>query len=260
MNSTEIKESIKIGLRKGYRQNILLIGSYTNFTDQVREYLLTVNVAQQLLEWNQDYSFKIRIEYPVLYFFNNAFSEMDWNIKDFYDREPTFRQDGHSPTKNHHQKIDIAITREELGNSTFMEERTLVGIELKGINKVAGDIIHDVKRMSDAMIRSDNISPNSIEYCFCGFLRRIDKDNILVTDDFIKSRTAEEQSYWEKKCEDLKLIYPILNFNVEMFEIIYASLEANGGWHERYNYDYYDQIRDTGMVVGYVLTISKNIC
>jgi hypothetical protein len=48
MNLEDVKEQIKIGLKEGYEQNLLLLSSYSDFIEQVREYLLTVNVAQRL--------------------------------------------------------------------------------------------------------------------------------------------------------------------------------------------------------------------
>ncbi len=50
MDESGIVESLKKGLRNGYQQNRVLLSSYNEFIDKVREYLLTVNVAQQLIE------------------------------------------------------------------------------------------------------------------------------------------------------------------------------------------------------------------
>jgi hypothetical protein len=82
MNLVEVKENIKKGLTNGYKQNLLLLSSYNSFIDQVQEYLLTVNVAQQLLEWNNQHIYRIQIEYPVFHFYNNAFVAYEWDIKE----------------------------------------------------------------------------------------------------------------------------------------------------------------------------------
>jgi hypothetical protein len=78
--SETIEGSIKIGLIKGYEQNLLLLHSNNDFIDQVREYLLTVNVTQQLLlaKEQNSYNVKIHLEYPVVNFYNNAFPPHIW--------------------------------------------------------------------------------------------------------------------------------------------------------------------------------------
>ena len=257
MNLSEVKENIKTGLKKGYKQNLLLLSSYSDFIDQVREYLLTVNVAQQLLDWNEQHSYKIQIEYPVFHFYNNAFVAFEWDIKDIFDMAIIQRQPGHSPTDKLYQKIDIAITQEQNGSNASTHERTLAGIELKGINKSEAEIISDAKRMSNAMIRIDGISPNSIEFCFCGFLKRFDKADEMVTDTFIQTKLQQEQSHWISICTSLATDYPTLDFTVESFDIVNTPLELVADIHQKMESDYSEVANDTGTVVGYILTITR---
>lgn len=257
MDLSEVKDNIKIGLTKGYKQNLLLLSSYSSFIDQVREYLLTVNVAQQLLNWNEQHSYKIQIEYPVFHFYNNAFIAYDWDVKDIFDMAIIQRQTGHSPTDKLYQKIDIAITQVQNGSNASTHERTLSGIELKGINKSQDEIIRDVKRMSNAMLHSDKISDNSIEFCFCGFLRRFDKEDEMVTDDFIQQKTTEEQKRWDGICRDLMAIYPTLDLKTEKFNIVNTPLADVADFHKKMDSDYSEVANDTGTVVGYILTIER---
>jgi hypothetical protein len=257
MDIEEIKDTIKTGLAKGYKQNLLLLSSYNDFIDQVREYLLTVNVAQQLLDWNEHHSYKIQIEYPVSHFYNNAFIAYDWETIDFFDTTIIRRQSGHAPTEKLHQKIDIAITQEQNGNNGLTNERTLVGIELKGINKSEDEIIKDAKRMSNAMLRTDPISLNSIEFCCCGFLKRFDKGDVMVTDRFIQSKKEEAQKHWDNICNDLKRTYSTLNFTIEIFEVTTTSFESVAEIHKQMDSDYSDVANNTGIVVGCILTINK---
>lgn len=257
MNISEVKDNIKTGLTKGYKQNLLLLSSYSDFIDQVREYLLTVNVAQQLLDWNEQHSYKIQIEYPVFHFYNNAFVAYEWDIKDIFDMAIIQRQPGHSPTDKLYQKIDIAITQEQNGSNASTHERTLSGIELKGINKSEDEIIRDAKRMSNAMLLTDKVSQNSIEFCFCGFLRRFDKGEEMVTDTFIQQKTTEEQKRWDKVCSDLTAIYPTLDFTAEKFDIVNTPLADVADFHKKMDSDYSEVANDTGTVVGYILTINR---
>lgn len=257
MKQSEITDNIKKGLTKGYRQNLLLLSSYNAFIDQVREYLLTVNVAQQLLDWNEQHSYKIQIEYPISYFYNNAFIASDWDFKDIFDSSIIQRQAGHSPTEKLHQKIDIAITQEQQGSNASTNERSLVGIELKGINKSEDEIIKDAKRMSNAMLRTDPISPNSIEFCFCGFLKRFDKGEEMVTDKIIQKKIDVEQSHWDNICRGLQTTYITLNFTTEIFKIMATSFEAVADIHKQMDSDYSEVANDTGIVVGCILIITR---
>ena len=257
MDLTEIKKNIQKGLTNGYNQNLLLLSSYNDFIDQVREYLLTVNVAQQLLDWNHHHLYQIRIEYPILHFYNNAFAAYEWQVKSIFEMDIIQRLPGHSPTDKLQQKIDIAVTQEQTGANASRNERTLSGIELKGINKSEDEIISDAKRMSIAMLRTDPVSINSIEFCFCGFLRRFDKSKQMVTDTFIQQKTTDEQNRWNKVCADLAAIYPALDFDAEMFEIVNTPVNKIADFHKQMDSDYAEVANDTGIVVGYILTITR---
>jgi hypothetical protein len=219
--------------------------------------LLTVNVAQQLLEWNNQHTYRIQIEYPIFYFYNNAFVAYEWDIKDIFDMAIIQRQSGHSPTDKLQQKIDIAITQEQNGSNASTHERTLSGIELKGINKSQEEIISDAKRMSNAMLLTDQVCSNSIEFCFCGFLRRFDKVEDMVTDIFIQQKTTEEHNRWSKICSDLETDYPTLDFSIEKFDIINTPLEEVADFHKKMDSDYSEVANDTGTIVGYILTIKR---
>ncbi len=123
MKKEELIENIEAGLNKGYTQNLLLLSSFDDFIDNVREYLLTVNVAQQLLEWNSDHHYKIRIEYPVRHFYSNAFLSHDYVGEDIFDMKIVARSGEHSPTPRLNQKIDLAIAQDEQGANGSTHER-----------------------------------------------------------------------------------------------------------------------------------------
>lgn len=257
MNFVEVKEQIKIGLIKGYKQNLLLLSSYSVFIEQVREYLLTVNVAQQLLEWNENHYYKIQLEYPIFQFYNNAFLSNELDVTDIFDMVLIQRETGHSPTKKLNQKIDIAITQEQTNSIGYSHERTLSGIELKAVNKCENEIINDAKRMSNAMIRTDKISPNSIEFCFCGFLRRFDTSEEIVTDSYILNKTIQEQNLWITICNSLASEFTALDFSVEKFDVVNTSFEVVAEIHKQMGSDYSEVANDTGIVVGYIMTITR---
>lgn len=259
MEQSEIKEQIKFGLVKGYRQNLLLLSSFSKFIDQVREYLLTVNVAQQLLEWNEKHIYRIRIEYPVFHFYNNAFVAYEWDVKDIFDMAIVHRQDGHSPTNRLNQKIDLAITKEQRGSNATHNEMTLCGIELKAINTTGQEIIDDARRMSNAMIRTDKVSHNSIQFCFCAFLKRFDKGKDMVTKEFISEKSKEELTKWNSICQKLDADYPVLKFTTEEFDLENTPLEVIADIHKQMDSGYSEVANETGVIVGYILNIERRL-
>ncbi|MCW3111461.1 MAG: hypothetical protein JWQ09_5967 [Segetibacter sp.] len=256
MEQLEIVENIKIGLAKGYKQNLLLISPYNDFIDDIREYLLTVNVAQQLLGWDKQHNYKIQIEYPVSSFYSNAFPAYDWEFTDIFDMAIISRQPEHSPTKKFHQKIDIAITHESLDNSD-KHDRSLIGIELKGINKNESEIIKDAQRLAKAMLLKDKIADNSIKFCFCGFLKRFDKSHEMVTIDYINRKSLEETDLWNKICNDLNTNFEDLNFSINIFEVINTPFEVVSEIHKQMDSEFSEVANDTGIVVGGILTIDR---
>ncbi|MDP4208433.1 MAG: hypothetical protein Q8928_06425 [Bacteroidota bacterium] len=256
MNVTEIAEIIKKGLQKGYKQNLLLLSSYNDFIDQVREYLLTVNVAQHLLDWNENHLYKIQIEYPVLNFYNNAFPAYKLDAVDIFNMNIISRKSGHSPTDKNYQKVDLAITEERSGD-VGSHERSLVGIELKGINKNENDIIKDAERLAKAMLIEDSTDENSILLGFCGFLRRFDKSEELVNSLLINKWNEEETQRWQNICNDLNTKYPKLRFSIEIFEIVNTAYEKIAAIHKEMDSDYSEVASDTGIVSGGILSMQR---
>lgn len=228
MDIEAIKEAVKAGIVKGYTQNLKLIGNYTGLVDEVRKYLLTVNVAQKLLDWNADHKFRIRIEYPVLHYYLNAFVPSKWDAKDIFEISATQRRTDHSPTESLSQKIDLAVVEEGRDAMLADYERTLAGIELKQVNTSEPAILEDLERLCKAMIKTDDVSENSIQLAICGFLRRLDKEEVITTETDIKGATERLVARWKKVCselpEDLK---SKLEFIVEDFNVLANPLDGN---------------------------------
>ena len=167
------------------------------------------------------------------------------------------RQLGHSPTDKLYQKIDLAITEEQRGSNASEHERTLVGIELKGINKNEVEIIRDAERLANAMMLKDKIGSNSINFCFCGFLRRLDKSDFLATKDYIRRKMEEEKNHWNEICDGLNKKHTLLNFSTQIFEIINTPFEVVSDIHEKMESDFSEVANDTGIIVGGILTIER---
>lgn len=249
-----IEEYIIKGIRKAYSEDLQLHSVFDNFTHKIREYLLTVNVAQQLLEWNKQFEYKIYIEYPLKSFFDNAFVPCKFVGDSIFNQTILQRSIEHSGTKRLSQQIDLVITKEEINNSTF--DRSIVGIELKGINKPKSLILNDINRLGKSMIGKDNISENSIELCYSAFLKRFDKDKDIITKDSIEQKLSKESQKWEKECAILRKIYPALSFCVNAFEIKSIPVDSIVQHFEE-NSDIAEVAYNTGSIYGYLIKIER---
>src|SRR5437868_4858304 len=255
MDAKTIKQYIRAGIIKGYKEHLQLISSYSEFVDAIREYLLTVNVAQALLEWDKPYSYKIRIEYPVLNFFNNAFPSVKIEYTDIFNMELISRELGHAPTKSYHQKLDIAIV-EEQSRGFANNERSLVGIELKAINVSEAIFIKDIHRLVKAMSITDRIDSNSIKFRFGAFLKRLDQNTELITAATIKERNDKQHIHWTEICNNLNATYPFLNFDTELFEIANTPYENVASRFESSD-DYSEVANETGSISGCIISIAR---
>jgi hypothetical protein len=255
MDIITVKQYVQKGLEKGYREHLEFISSDNDLVYGIREYLLTVNVAQALNRWDKPFSYRIYLEYPVLKFFINAFPSTRIEAADIFNMKIVSREPGHSPTTSYNQKIDIVIVEEQVGFIT--NERSLVGIELKGINQSVPDITQDVKRLANAMIRTDKIDGNSIIFCLCAFLRRFDKAEELVMASTIQEQNNREQERWKVICDNLTKEFSQLSFETEIFDIVSKPYETIAAKYHLTD-DYHEIANETGRVAGILLSITRN--
>ena len=106
----------KKGMIKEYKENIRLLNHYDSCYCNVRKYLLTVNVAQQLLEFANNHYCNINLEYLVKYFYNNAFLKEKFvgekiTVENIFNWFKMIRRKEYLPTNELREKIDIVITQ-----------------------------------------------------------------------------------------------------------------------------------------------------
>lgn len=258
MDIEGIEKAVETGLTAGYNQNLELIGNYTGFVDEMREYLLTVNVAQQLLTWNADHKYRIRIEYPVLQYYLNAFAPSKWDTKDIFDMSWTQRRSDHSPTDCLNQKIDLAVVEEGREGMQPDHERTHVGIELKQINTSETAIVKDLERLCKAMIKTDDVSKNSIQLALCGFLRRLDKDGTIMTEKAIKDSIELLAAQWRQKCAGLpQELQSVLEFRVRHFDVRTNASDGNQEGFLAQELSVDEVAQRTGAVIGMIISATR---
>ena len=243
-----IVEAIKKGMEKGYKENLYLCNVFSDFQEKVREYLLTVNVAQQLLDCNKNYEYKIHIEYPVIDFYNNAFKVLK-NKDDSIFTDYIFRK-SHLEYERKLEKIDIAITYEEHQFSTY---RSFCGIEIKGINKKTNQITKDAERLAQGMIETDETDKNSIEQSFCAFLIRLDNPKKLFDQKLYKTLKEKHYKKWNEKCYEYNKQFSTLSFIPEIFDIKIKFPKDI----QIYDDDYDNLVAETGGICGCIIHIKR---
>lgn len=177
-----IEKYLVNGLRNGYTQNRVLHTSYLDNESSIIEYLLTVNVAQELIEWNSNnsYSYSIFLEQATETFFKSAFlpyMEVGNDIFDMKIIHPEVLKSIDTNTDIRVGRLDLAVCREKGGFLNYKE--SLVGIELKGINPNIDKVIADVKRLVLAIEMKDDKFKNSILKCYCLHIKKLGGDKRL---------------------------------------------------------------------------------
>lgn len=99
------------GLKQGYNQNIALRTDMLEENSNITEYLLTVNVAQKLIEWNEseNWQYSINLEYDSKQFFKNAFLPYMYKGDGIFDLSLIHPQ---IPKHSREGRIDIGVCRE----------------------------------------------------------------------------------------------------------------------------------------------------
>lgn len=222
------------GLRFGYQQNIVLRTEYNDNSKSIIEYLLTVNVAQQLIKWNEKevhWSYAINLEYDVEEFLKNSFlpyrivgglfdsAIIHPGIKRFLEEE---KQKDKEDREFRFGRLDIGISKENSSFSGYKE--SISGIELKGINPTTESVISDILRLVKAMELADKDFENSINECYCLHIKKLGGDKSLSKEDVLKNAKIRSLSDLEKNIRESidftskKIDFEIISTDEDNFE------------------------------------------
>lgn len=192
-----IENYLMNGLRVGYQQNIVLKTELNENSKNNIEYLFTVNVAQQLIEWNEKEvkrGYAINLEYDVEEFLKNTFlpyrivgSVFDNKIihpriKAFLEEE---KQKDKKDKEFRYGIIDIGVIKQNVNFSRHRE--SISGIELKGINPTTESVIIDVLRLVKAMELTDVDFENSLKECYCLHIKQDFTDESELNEEALKN-------------------------------------------------------------------------
>jgi len=256
----DVEKHIKEGVSKAYRENLFLTGNYTDFQTRIIESLIVINIAQHLLVWGLKNYHQIQLEYPIRDFYNGAFPNFIWGIKD--SKTNRFIQRGnYNPSNNVKGRMDIVITREpnnkKDGEYIDPKLQSIVGIEVKSINKSKSDIKKDVLRLSNALALKDKLTENSIKAGYSVFLQRLDNSKKITGNDEIDNKIKKENKYWGKYINGLKNDYLTLSFEILNLDIVGTSFDDVKQYYSPEHF-YYDEVaEETGYVISKIIKITQ---
>ena len=239
---------IQKGVKNGYEQQLQLTEATSDILSCIPEYLLTVNVAQELLGWKQQCfrtNLLIQLEYSADQFLAEAFPPIKFThsfitrIKKFINRKG---------------RIDICIQEA----ARMLSSKSMFGIELKGINPPINEVKTDLHRFVDAMSKTDEVGTNSIKACFCAFISRLDSEQQLYTN---LSPQEELKKLRETMEMEMRTVLPkssslILEIETQVM-LFQCSADYSAATPEEFQ-EYGEAVENTGAVIGVVIILRPN--
>jgi hypothetical protein len=253
----EIEELIKKGLINGYKENIIFTQNYSDLQSRIIEYLIVVNVAQELKEYCFKNGLDINLEYSLNDFYNNAFPSAIIE-GDFFNTKLLNRKN-HSPEDSKSKRLDIVLNSEIVNNGEpFNSKKSFVGIEIKAINQSNKKIKQDIIRLSKALNLSDPISDNYIKAGFACFFKRFDRENIILSKKEFDAKAKKEVEKWETYFEEIDKIYNELRFTITEIKVTNLPVEEYSAHFKEEQHDYSEVAQNTGFINAYIIRIDRN--
>ncbi|RYZ91074.1 MAG: hypothetical protein EOP04_01740 [Proteobacteria bacterium] len=265
MTPSEVVELIKCvseGLNDGYFQNAFFLNTDNMLHTVVREYLLTVIVAQKLHIWtvsNRKYHYSVRLEFKAIEFMKaafpsyilspreNSFLELDINGRS----EKEIERDGY---------IDVSLF-EDGPNGLQNAPRSIAAIELKAINPKSSLAISDLQRLAQILNTTDaSMGANSVQFCVLGYINRLDNPNRIFSETQYQQLQEEHRASVQKWLMSVNI--GLLNAYVLMRPITKSTEEE---YLQRINpdegdyADFADAVRETGALNSVVIILSPTI-
>lgn len=253
----DIENLIKAGLINGYKENILFTQNYSDLQSRIIEYLIVVNVAQELNKYCFKRGIDVNLEFSLNDFYNNAFPSAKLE-GDFFNTKIINRKN-HSPEDSKSKRLDIVLTS-EMKNSgeTFSSKKSLVGIEIKAINKSNKKIREDIIRLATALNLNDLISKNHIKAGFVCFFKRFDKEDKILTTLAYEVTAKKEVEKWQNYFQELSKAYARLRFNLSELKVTNLPVEEFDFHTPEVQSDYSEVAQKTGFINAYIIRIDRN--
>lgn len=257
----ELEQNMRDGAKKAYDENLFLTGSFSDFQSRIIESLIVINIAQILLKWAIRNEFQIRLEYPIRHFYNGAFPNFIFTKRRGNDNTKFLQRLNHTPNTTKHGRVDIVVTREPVLNvdGAYVDPKllSLIGIEIKSINKSIKDIENDFIRMATGVGLQDDVSSSSIQAGYCLFYRRLDNPRDINSDEQIKKIKEEDFTKWSKIFSNLLTQKQNLIFNIDPIIISEGSFENLKEYYSPDEFEANEIAELTGLVVCYLVRITR---
>jgi len=209
MEVTIFKNIAFQALRKSYSESQILRLSFDRNVNRLTEYFITVNLCQQLLNWNSEnhYQYKIEAEKKTFDFYQNCFESYKIEIIENSFPE-TYYSSSHKNFLNNissirRGRIDIALSREINGRN--ISESI---IEVKSINPNLTKIKEDFARIQQYLNSNIPNFENSLKNGFIVFIKHTNNIKKIQNHDNLKK---EKELYITKIKKNLS---SIINHNI----------------------------------------------
>lgn len=268
LDLNSIEKLIRKGAIDGYQKNIDWYFLDSDYSSRMIEYLAVVSVAQSLWEYCRLRDLKLNLEYSLRDFYNGAFDCYD-TYEDLVNGR--IRKD-HNLLQNEKQRIDIAILGNELKGTGSEDYNTgkknyepifasLVGIEVKAINRQPKTIEKDIDRLSKALMLEDgNLKDeNSINAGYSIFYRGFDNNKNSINKEQIDKKLEFELEEWNNILKIKRRKFKGLNIEITTpIPIKVKPLDKIN--IKEYHPDDFPRLKDeTGAIYAFLIKITKKV-
>ncbi len=259
----DIERCIQEGLQKAYF-SLIRSSEVGSLRSKVIEYLFTVFIFKELVESIKPREYAISLEYPARFFYENAFNVFPFGpgaAKSDLERNPP-PPSPDSDFKNYaNGRIDIGITKMlatvHLKKKNRFIERSISGIEVKGINPNSTLLLADYNRLAICLLSDDRKNDeNSISGCFIGYVKRIGGEKTLTTKRKVEKALVSLKASQNTIFKDSEYFHQ-LDTLIEVFEIYsFNDDDYKDQLPEEY-WEYGGAARETGAVFGIIVKLQR---
>jgi len=261
MTIQDIEKSIQKGLQRAY-YSFASSSDLGNFRSKVIEYLFTAFIFKELVGSAKPRKFAISLEYPARFFYENAFNIFPFGpraAKNELERTPPPPPEDFKSPEN--GRIDIVITKmlttvHHKRKNRFIE-RSIAGIEVKGINPKSDLLLADYNRLAFCLLSEYRQNDeNSIAGCFIGYVKKIGGEKRITSKKKVKKEleglAAKQASIFikSKYCSRLEN-------KIEVFDIYSYDEEEYKDQTPGEYWEYGDAASETGAIFGITVKLQR---
>lgn len=232
-------------MRNAYHENLTLKTSYKSFEGSIVEYLVTVNVAQELIKWNEaeNHTYSISLEFDLIEFGSAAF-QTTIEMIDLWDSKITAPQDK-TVSLDDTGRLDIAIFGRE--------DESKCAIEAKGINPSYNKVGEDLERLAKLLTKTNGEPKNSIENCYSISLWYRGGSNRTSHENGLERTKQSVRDQLKTQVDTV-----VSKYAVKIEEHVFDIVRATSRGLNKLVIETYDQAaEETGNIFGVILKLER---